>query len=386
MMSNSIDNNLLEMVRLSLWGKGNPTVSDALFEEMRLHTITALPGSVLLSLDVPKDLMLSWKKAILRQVAFNATYESVQACLPVQVPYVILKGTTAAKYYPHPEYRAQGDIDIMTRREDFEHACRELEENGWKETTSEQDQKRGRHRSFQKGSIIVENHAFFASMNDPVKAKVFDDLIIENITENHILPDLINGLVLIDHVNQHLEEGIGLRQIIDWMMFVDKCLNNDANWAGFEKIAEQTGLKTLAVTTTRMCEIFLGLSEHDWCSRVNKELYSNLMDYIMKSGNFGNKKSEEEELAINRMKRLRHPVETIRELQKMGRANWKAGNSFFLRRFSWIWQGIHFLKDTPEYREGYKQARRLSEMFDALGVKRTGDGLVCYIDGEYVKK
>ena len=385
-MSKDINNDLLEMVRLSLWGKGNPTVSASLFEEMKFHAISALPGSALLSLDVPNELILPWKKEILRQIVFNETYEAVQARLPVQVPYVILKGTTAAQYYPHPEYRAQGDIDIMTRRDDFENACQELETNGWREITNEQDQKRGRHRSFQKGNIVVENHAFFASMNDIIKAKVFDDLIINNITENHVLPDMINGLVLIDHVNQHLEEGIGLRQIIDWMMFVDKCLRNDTDWNEFEKLAEETGLKRLAVTTTRMCEIFLGLSEHDWCAQADKELCSNLIDYVMKCGNFGNKKNEEEELAISRMKRLRHPLKTIKELQRLGRVNWQAGNNPFLRHFAWIWQGGRFLKETPEYMEGYKQARNLNAMFDALGVKRIGDGLVYYMDGEYVKK
>ena len=197
---------------------------------------------------------------------------------------------------------------------------------------------------------------------------------------------MINGLVLIDHVNQHLEEGIGLRQIIDWMMFVDKCLKNDTDWYRFKELAEKTGLMTLSVTTTRMCEIYLGLSEHEWCSHSDEKLCRSLMDYVMKSGNFGNKKEKTEKLAIERMGRLRHPFEAVKELQKLGRENWKLGNKPVLRRFAWMWQGIHFLKETPQYKEGYKEAKRLSAMFDALGVKRIEDGLVYYIDGEYVRK
>ena len=45
-----------------------------------------------------------------------------------------------------------------------------------------------------------------------------------------------------------------------------------------------------------------------------------------------------------------------------------------------------YLKDTPQYRNGYKQAKKLSAMFNALGVKRNGDGLVYYVNGEYIKK
>ncbi len=382
-----MNDDLLGMIRLSLWGNGQPAVTDALLEEMELHAISALPGSVLASLDVPPELLTRWKKIILQQIAYNVNLESAQAQLPLRVPYVILKGTAAAQYYPHPEYRAQGDIDIMTKREDFERACRELTEAGWTETTNGTDLERGRHRTFRKGNVITENHAFFASMNDPAKAKIFDDLILDNITESHILPDLINGLVLIDHVNQHLEEGIGLRQIIDWMMFADRCLKDDGDWGRFEEIAEKTGLKTLAVTTTRMCEIYLGLPEHTWSAKADKKLCADLMDYVMKSGNFGKKKDKEEKLAIVRMNRLRHhPMKALKELQKTGRENWSAGRKPFLRHFAWIWQGFRYIKGTSGYMDGYREARRLSGLFDALGVKRTGDGLVYYIDGEYVKK
>ena len=37
-----------------------------------------------------------------------------------------------------------------------------------------------------------------------------------------VLHTLLNGLVLIFHIDQHLRSGLGLRQIIDWMMYVHK--------------------------------------------------------------------------------------------------------------------------------------------------------------------
>lgn len=380
---------VLQIIKLSLWGGSaeKMNVSRQEYEEMKMHAVTALPANILSGLSLSGQLKEIWRKDIMWQISQYYTYAHVQAQLPIAVPYVILKGTAAAQYYPYPEYRMQGDIDIMTKHEDYEQSCRELTDAGWTEMTNRTDLERGRHRTFQKGNVILENHAFFASMNDPVKAKLFDDLILDNITENHILPDLINGLVLIDHVNQHLEEGIGLRQIIDWMMFADRCLKDDGEWHRFEEIAEKTGLRTLAVTTTRMCEIYLGLPAHTWSAKADKKLCANLMDYVMKSGNFGNKKDKEEELAIVRMNRLRHhPVKALKELQKMGQENWDAGRKPFLRHFAWVWQGFRYIKGTSGYMDGYRQARRLSSFFDALGVKRTGDGLVYYIDGEYVKK
>ena len=87
---------------------------------------------------------------------------------------------------------------------------------------------------FFKNGVSVEIHRFFASLNDPNHAKLLDDQIIENINSSHVLPDKVNGLVLLEHISQHLESGLGLRQIIDWMMFVNQCLP-DEYWPGYKE-------------------------------------------------------------------------------------------------------------------------------------------------------
>lgn len=379
---------MFDLIKLSLWDCQNIdhiyTQED--YDEMKKHTLVALPGSVLSKLSLQPDLLSQWKNAVIRQVVYYNHYNDLQNNLPINVPYVILKGTTAAQYYPHPEYRAMGDIDIMTKREDYTLACDMFLENSWKEITSETDQKRGRHRSFEKNGFIVEVHAFFASMNDPEKAKCFDDLIVDNITDSHILPDMINGLVLIDHVNQHMEEGIGLRQIIDWMMFVDKCLP-DEKWPEFEIIVKKTGLEKLAITTTRMCEMYLGLSSHEWSKNADESLCHDLINYVMECGNFGIKKDQNDKLAISRSSRLRHPRAMLNDLQKKGVKSWKAVKKYpLLKCIAWAWQGIQYLKETPRFSEGYSKSKKLNRMFNKLGVKRDENGLVYYINGEYVKQ
>ena len=63
---------------------------------------------------------------------------------------------------------------------------------------------------------------------------------------------MINGLVLLDHVRYHLQGGLGIRQIIDWMMFVHANLNDETWETGFAQLARGAGLETLAVTMTSM--------------------------------------------------------------------------------------------------------------------------------------
>ena len=56
-----------------------------------------------------------------------------------------------------------------------------------------------------------------------------------------VLPSLQNGLVLMLHIVKHLKSGLGLRQIIDWMMYVDKQLDNE-KWEEYSSVYETDGI------------------------------------------------------------------------------------------------------------------------------------------------
>lgn len=376
---------VLELVKLSLWEQGCAWADREIFEEFKVHALLALPGYVLPTLSLPPELLKEWKTAVYKQITTYDAYILAQSRLPISVPYVILKGSNAAKYYPHPELRYMGDIDIMTRREDYETACKMLLENGYEEVTGADDWERARHRAFERYGVEVEVHILFASLNDPEKAWLLDEMIIDNIDETHNLPDLVNGLVLIEHISQHMEDGLGLRQIIDFMMFADRCLT-DETWPDFLKLVRQTGLESLTLTVTRMCEMYLGLKEHTWCRRVNSKLCKELLDYVMASGNFGGKREKRHALAVWRGDKLRHPIAMLKELQRHGAQNWPRAKNPLLRPFAWFWQGIQFSMNPDQLAAGYMEAQQRSRMFDALGVRRTERGRVYYENGRYITK
>jgi len=381
---------VIDIIKESLWEKINKAVyskdvSMEEYEELRIHALSLLPAPILPSLSIDDNLQKIWERDIIAQFSYNCRYKFLQDSLPISVPYVILKGTSAAKYYPVPENRIMGDIDIMPSRECMKLACEQLLENGYEEITTKSEQDRGRHRTFMKHGIPVEVHAFFASMNDPEKAKAFDDMIVQNINSLHILPDLFNGMILIEHINQHMEEGVGLRQIIDWMMFVDKCLP-DENWSSFQVLLQKTGLEKLAIIVTRMCEIYLGLPSHNWCKGADPSLCADLMDYVFASGSFGNKFSRENELRLDSFSLLKHPFLLIHELQRRGEKDWKYAKKRILKHFAWIWQGAQLSKEIPLLVKGYNNAVKLNKLFDSLEIKKSKRGLVYYEDGKYIKK
>lgn len=387
-MNNIKMNQLFDLIKLSLWDTGRVMVDEEIFDEMNRQAIVALPAAHLSSLCLTPELEKKWKRFAYQQIVFNSQYQYIQSNLPITVPYVILKGTSAAKYYPHPEFRTMGDIDIMTRREDVDTAYQQLINSGY-----QQIKELNREISVAKDGIVIELHRRFASLNDPEQAKYLDDLVIEHINPTHTLPDLVNGIVLLEHVSQHLEEGLGLRQIIDWMMFVDKCLP-DEKWPDFYYLVKNIGLEILAVVITKMCEVYLGLAHREWCAGADINLCRQLMDYILSSGNFGNKRISDEAISTYVFANAITFKTAFKLLQKQGLANWNAARKYkVLRPFAWIYQGLRYasrgLKRDQAFSKinsEYSEAKKRNAMFNALGVKMKSKGIAVLKDGTYVRE
>ena len=385
---------LMSLIQSSIWGDPLPEVTCDVYKEMKKHALTVLPAGILSSLSMPDNLRQVWQIEIYQQIAYNANYNRAQKSLPITVPYVILKGSSAAKYYPHPQYRNMGDIDIMTRREDFATACEMLIQNGYREITGETEKAQGRHRAFvDAAGVEVEIHAYYAYQNEIEKAEFFDNLIIQSINSSHELPDMVNGLVLLEHISYHIERGLGLRQIIDWMMFVNQCLP-DEKWPEFRILAQKAGLEQLAVITTQMCVAFLGLQKRMWCSDASDEICSQMMVYILSSGNFGIKKTDGNRASVSFLASTRTIKGLFSFLQGRGVINWKAAHKHvFLRPFAWIYQICKYIKKglirkntMQKLKEEFKESKAYNTLFDALGISREEKGLVVYKNGRYMKE
>lgn len=190
-----------------------------------------------------------------------------------------------------------------------------------------------------------------------------------------VLPPLANGLVLLAHIQQHLSSGLGLRQIIDWMMYVEKYLNDEFWNTEFKDAAEKCSLKKLAMVSTLMCQKYLGLDpEITWCrNSEDDKLCDELLEYVVKRGNFGRKMGQSAG-SLDRLQMLRNPIETIKTAQNHGTAKWKLLNKFpWLRPFAWIYQlivwPIHAIQHgyTPkELLKNRKQANAEIDFFEKL--------------------
>ena len=286
-------------------------------------------------------------------------------------------GFIRPQYYPVPEFRAVGDIDLLVRPDDFFRAKDVLIGCGFDELYPNTPV--DRHLNLVKDQVHIELHRRFASeyvIDDP---RAFDEMLFSDITlEHYKLQEPSNGLVLLEHIAQHLNAGIGLRQIIDWMLFVRSYLDDDTWESEFKSLVEKNGLKELAISLTHMCQIYLGLPENsiNWCNDADESLCHELMEYILCCGNFGNSRNTFDSGVITQIPSIRHPIQLFRYVQKHGKDNWVTCQKYpVLKPFAWIYQSLKYIgmsreenADGRKIREMYKEAKKRKNMLMKLGI------------------
>ena len=156
------------------------------------------------------------------------------------------------------------------------------------------------------------------------------------------LPTVENGLVLLAHLWNHLHTGVGLRQVLDWMMYVHTQLDDELWNTGFSELAEKYGLKKVAITAAYMCQKYLGLPDHyAWYQNADEELCEDLLKEVLDSGNFGRKKPRASYDTVRAQTALSgmHRYGFFRHIQHRGEVNWKAYHKHpWLKPFAWLYQ------------------------------------------------
>ena len=352
----------------------------AVFTEMMAHSIIALPGNILKYYNVPSALLSRWKQQIIGTFYRFAQIKSGQKALSQllernKIKFVILKGLAAAQYYPEPGYRELGDVDLIVHPDDFTKAEKLIYENGYRKINDN-----GRHIELMKDSILFEMHRYFSkSGQEDLDSIIYQEMgnakrcEVDGVLFN-CLPDMVNGLVILQHIRQHFVRngGLGLRQFIDWMLFADKCLDND-HWAEFKVLSDRTGLTQLAITTTRMCQIYLGLSNSiTWCLNTDSAPCDEMIEFAFESGSFGCKLDENED-AVTTISRELRSEGLFKTLQKTGKMRWRLVNRFpWLSPFAWIYGMSFYIKrgfdvgGIPNAIRGYKQGKRFDNLLKKL--------------------
>ncbi len=206
------------------------------------------------------------------------------------IPCAVLKGTSAACLYPHPELRVPGDIDILVSRDKLTATCEILSAQGFHQTQAAE-----KHTCLQKLDICVEVHTMVSVFPENEKgfftrsfmAGALQHTASASIgdTSFPVLTGMYQIIALLAHMEQHLSDsGIGLRQLCDWAVTVDA----QRDQIGDKQLVflDRCGLLSFAKTVTKICEKHLGLPSFSWSEGVDEALADALMEDILKGGNF----------------------------------------------------------------------------------------------------
>lgn len=149
---------------------------------------------------------------------------------------ILLKGQGIAQYYINPESRSCGDIDIYVGIENYNKCCSILLSSD--KASKEKIEDNFLHLGFSYNGIELEIHRKAGYLKNPELDASFQKWTIDaldnrgehelpiwnNEGKDVTLPDhTYNAFFLIQHIAKHItSEGIGFRQICDWIMFIHR--------------------------------------------------------------------------------------------------------------------------------------------------------------------
>lgn len=271
---------------------------DSIIDESRVQTVlpTAYTALKKLSLEC-KDADSLFSQIIAKNMRVEYAHCEIHKLLSENnIKYVILKGCASATYYKEPLLRMMGDIDFLVSPNDIKKADELLRSIGY--TTNYDINSNGMHIEYRrKDGLVCEMHRLVNGiprneMSSVVKGylkDVFDTAIEINTSSGSlIVPDKFHhGLVILLHSASHIiNEGIGLRHLCDWAVFVNSFSNNEFV-ATFQKPLKEMGLFRFAQLITLCCIKYLGVDKQEWVGEFDNDLLDDIITDILNGGNFG---------------------------------------------------------------------------------------------------
>ena len=296
---------LLSLVKAALWNTAEclPAVNwdevEKLAQEQGVLWMAYL-GAKRCQHNIPQDRMKTWRSVTHSGVLYNDKTNAVQEKLledicDANIPVAILKGTSCSRYYPYPDTRPLGDIDLLIDKENLDIVDKYLREHGYAASNNEHDF----HVGYYGEETVIEVHFAGTTVPDSTGGHaVLDEMnsFLEHVEMAAIgemsfpvLSDAHHALMLLLHMERHMMVGgIGLRQICDWATFVNG--SAAGHWSsGTLGLLKKCGLLVYAKVITKMCVDYLGLdlNKAQWCADVDAQLTSAMISEVYRGGNLG---------------------------------------------------------------------------------------------------
>ena len=281
---------------------------EEVYQECLRQSVPILVWNALDKTKIPVDTGERWKNTVIASAYHNlqVTWQHLLVDRLMEkgrIPYVILKGSASAAYYPAPMDRIMGDVDFLVSPADLEKAGEILKDEGfipWEEEHI-------CHVVYRKDKIHLEMHfepagVPYGKPGELVREYMKD--VMEQAREIQVQGEKLrvpsrfhHGLILLLHTSHHLTgEGIGLRHLCDWAVFVASMTDKEFRQL-FEEKLKAIGMWRFARILTQTCIRYLGCPARPWTGKEEPDLTAVMIRDIFEGGNFGNKEEHRKQEA-----------------------------------------------------------------------------------------
>ncbi len=272
---------------------------------------------------------------------------------------VLLKGVGTAAYYPVPELRKAGDVDILLLCPgELSRAEETLSRLGCRRM---QEQSALHHVAYQAdGGIEVELHTMLAEpfdnerMNQYMRERLADcaghvDMADVMGVSLPVLAGAWHAYELLLHMLQHfLRSGFGLKLLCDWVVFWNRETGTEER-EQYLRLVTESRIKGFSDMVTLACCRYLGLPAERvaWMELSEDYAVEQFVSEILEAEEFG--KSSANRMVTLRSGRLK---DYVREFHHQMRLNFPGGSRcFLLWPLLWLITLLRFLRNNRKIRK-----------------------------------
>ena len=248
------------------------------------------------NLDIDEELYYKWLgQSAVKENLFAQHYRSLKtlskACKQEGIKVYVLKGLVFGLYYPAPNHRQCGDIDIFCVHEDGTPAYNDVNEIA-RQLGIEVDTHWYKHSKIHFEGVVFENHDYlictregemYKDLNQKLKEVLLSDKVERRLydTDALIPTTYFNALFQAYHSRAHfLAEGIGLKHVLDWATFLQKEQNN-IDWERFYEDCEKYHLKRFIVAMTDIAVHVFGVKVKNPIVEVDSPYSKKISDSVI---------------------------------------------------------------------------------------------------------
>lgn len=206
------------------------------------------------------------------------------------VPLVLMKGSVVQDYYPVPELRSMGDVDITIHTVDRQKTDTVMLVEGYRKMVDN-------HAVWTYNKDLIEfeihDHMFYEYLANDVDYRRYFDRVWEHVcllegTKNIYVPEEnFHFLFLITHLAKHVtNNGMGFRAFVD-LVFMTQKAGDRMDWQWIQSELEKLKLLEFVKTCFAFCQRWFDVQMPIESAALDTDFYAEVTAKMFNDGVFG---------------------------------------------------------------------------------------------------